>query len=150
LCREQALTLSVLAALYEEPFLKGFGILGVVKETGVDDEGLVEFSNHYFGKSPIFCDKSYAFYQALGDRKSVAFPSLWAILKRFLFEGTWQRIKTKGITWNTKGEGVTKGGLVIFDKTGKPRFAYQEDMGEELPVQSIVYALEALRREQLE
>lgn len=128
--------------------MKGFGIAGIVKETGVDDEGLVEFSNHYFGKFPLFCDKSYAFYQALGDRKSVEFPSLWAVLKGFLFGGTWQRIKSKGITWNTKGEGVTKGGLVIFDNTGKPRYAYLEEMGHDLPVEAIIFALEALRREQ--
>jgi hypothetical protein len=134
--------------LYPQPFLEGFGIFGVVKETGVDDEGLAEFHHHYFGKLPIYCDKSYSFYQALGDRKSVELPSIWSIIKNLVLGGAWQRIKSKQIAWNTKGEGVTKGGLIIFDRTGKPRFAYQEDMGHDLPIIDIVHAMEVLRQEQ--
>jgi hypothetical protein len=76
-------------------------------------------------------------------------PSLWTIAKSFL-GGLWQRIQSKGITWNTKGEGLTKGGLIIFDKKGKPRYAYQESLGQDLPVADIIYALEALRREEIE
>lgn len=143
-------SLSVLAALYPYPFLEGFKIFGVVKETGVDDEGLAEFHHHYFGKFPIYCDKSYSFYQGLGDRKSVELPSLWSIIRSLLLGGAWQRIKAKKISWNTKGEGVTKGGLIIFDKKGNPRCAHQEDMGRDLPVVDIVHALEELRREQLQ
>ncbi|KAG7337797.1 AhpC/TSA antioxidant enzyme [Nitzschia inconspicua] len=144
----EALTLSVLVALYSHPFLEGFNIFGVVKEIGVDDEGLAEFYHHYFGKFPIYCDKSYSFYQGLGDRKSVELPSLWSVIKSLLLGGAWQRIKSKNISWNTKGEGVTKGGLIIFDKKGNPRYAYQEDMGNDLPVTDILHALEQLRQEE--
>jgi hypothetical protein len=139
--------LSVLAALYERPFLSGFRIFGIVKETGVDDDGLHEFHDKYFGKFPMYCDKSYTFYQALGDSKSIELPSLWILLKSVL-GGVWQRIQSKGITWNTKGEGITKGGLIIFDKKGKPRYAYQETLGHDLPVADIVYALETIRKEE--
>jgi AhpC/TSA antioxidant enzyme len=142
------LSLSVLAALYSHPFLEGFNMFGVVKETGIDDEGLAEFHHQYFGKFPLYCDKSYSFYQGLGDRKSVELPSLWSIIKSLVLGGAWQRIKSKGISWNTKGEGVTKGGLVIFDKKGNPRYAYKEDMGNDLPVVDILHALEQLRQEQ--
>jgi hypothetical protein len=38
--------------------------------------------------------------------------------------------------------------LIIFDRTGKPRFAYQEDMGHDLPIIDIVHAMEVLRQEQ--
>jgi hypothetical protein len=140
-------SLSVLAALYTDPFLEGFGIFGVVKETGVDDEGLAEFHHHYFGKFPIYCDKSYSLYQGLGDRKAVEVASLWSIIKNLLLGGVWQRIQSKQISWNTKGEGLTKGGLIIFDKKGQPRYAYKEDMGHDLPVVDIIHALEQLRQE---
>jgi hypothetical protein len=147
LCREQALTLSVLAALYGFT-LDGFEIFGVVKETGVDDEGLAEFNQSYFGKYPLYCDKSYSFYQALGDRKAVELPSLWTLLTSFL--EAWGRVGKKGIRWNTKGEGIVKGGIILFDTKGNPRYAYQEEMGVDLPVQDIVLALEAMRREEVD
>jgi hypothetical protein len=41
-CREEGLALTELAANPHNP-LAGFGLFGVVKETGVDDKGLVEF-----------------------------------------------------------------------------------------------------------
>jgi hypothetical protein len=144
LCREQALTLSVLAALYDHT-LDGFEIFGVVKETGVDDEGLAEFSQSYFGKYPLYCDKSYRFYQALGNRKAVELPSLWTLVTSFL--EAWGRVGKKGIQWNTKGEGIVKGGIILFDTKGNPRYAYQEEMGVDLPVEDIVLALEVMRRE---
>ena len=56
-------------------------IFGVIKETGVDDQGLVDFCRDYF-RYPIYRDQGYAFYRALGDRK--AFSMFWnpfAILK---------------------------------------------------------------------
>jgi hypothetical protein len=98
--------------------IQGFSIWGIVKETGIDDEGLIEFSKNYFyynshhttnhamdsnhnniatstssttfedlnnlGQKacsaptnhrpkrsgyPLYCDKLYTFYHALGDRK---------------------------------------------------------------------------------
>jgi hypothetical protein len=148
LCREQALTLAVLAALYgNEDFMNGFNIFGVVKETGVDDEGLVEFHQRYFGRFPLFVDKSYTFYHALGDRKSIELPSLWITLRSFLGGGAWKRIQSKGITWNTKGEGVTKGGLIVFDGKGNPRYSHQEQLGEDLPVEDLIFVLDSLRQE---
>mgnify|MGYP002785432573 CR=1 FL=1 len=145
LCREQALTLSVLAALYGDSQLAGFELLGVVKETGIDDEGLADFYHNYYGKYPLYCDKSYSFYQALGDRKAVELPSLFTLLTSFL--DAWKRISSKGIQWNLKGEGIVKGGLIIFDAKGVPRYAYKEETGVDLPVQDIVKALEAIRTE---
>lgn len=139
------MTLSVLAALYGDSYLQGFDLFGVVKETGVDDEGLAEFSNTYFGKYPLYCDKSYALYHALGDRKAVELPSLFTLMTSFL--DAWRRITSKGISWNVKGEGLVKGGLIIFDTKGNPKYAYKEEMGVDLPVQDIIRALEAVRRE---
>jgi len=141
----------VLAALYGDSRagLLGFELFGVVKETGIDDEGLAEFSNTYYGKYPLYCDKSYSLYQALGDRKASGLPSLFTLLTSFL-DGAWRRVTSKGIKWNGKGEGVVQGGLIIFDAKGKPRYAYKEETGVDLPVQDIVKALEAVRRSQEE
>jgi hypothetical protein len=75
---------------------------------------LAEFHHHYFCKLPIYCDKSYRYYQASGDRKSLELSSIWSIIKKLVLGGAWQRIKSKPIAWNTQGEGVTKGGLIIF------------------------------------
>lgn len=147
MCREQALTLSVLAALYgdSQAQLDGFTLFGVVKETGIDNEGLADFSNSYYGKYPLYCDKSYSLYQALGDRKASELPSLFTLLTSFV--DAWKRITTKGIQWNVKGEGMVKGGLIIFNAQGTPQYAYKEEMGVDLPIQDIVKALEAVRRE---
>ena len=131
--------------MYGQTLLSGFEFFGVVKETGVDNEGLAEFSNMYYGKYPLYCDKSYSMYQALGDRKALELPSLWTLLTSFL--DAWRRISSKGIQWNGKGEGIVKGGLIIFDAKGNPKYAYKEEMGVDLPVQDIVKALEAVRRE---
>jgi hypothetical protein len=56
-------------------------------------------------------------------------------------------VGSKNIRWNTKGEGLVKGGIILFDSKGKPRYAYKEEMGVDLPVQDIVIALESIRRE---
>ena len=134
----------VLAALYESK-LEGFEIFGIVKETGVDNEGLAEFSRVYFGNFPLYCDKSYSFYQALGDRKAVELPSLWTLLTSFFY--AFRRISSKKISWNTKGEGLVQGGIILFDKKGKPKYAYREEIGVDLPVKDLVVALEAIRRQ---
>jgi hypothetical protein len=141
-----AFRFTVLAATYEST-LEGFGIFGVVKETGVDDEGLAEFSTKYFGsRFPLYCDKSYSFYQALGDRKALmTIPSLWTMVSGLW--GALQRRGEKEIEHNQKGEGIVQGGIILFDKKGKPKYAYEEETGSDLPLADIVAALDAMQRE---
>lgn len=139
------MTLSVLAAQRKEAF-DGFGIFTIVKETGIDDQGLIKFHESYF-RYPTFCDKSYSFYQALGDRKvSINFVFNPLSLFTFVCEA-YKRITSKGIQGNFKGEGLVQGGVIIFDKEGKPRYAYEEETGQDLPVKDILAAVNAVRRE---
>jgi hypothetical protein len=141
------MTLSVLAAQKSEAF-DGFGIFAIVKETGIDDEGLAEFHTSYF-RYPTFCDKTYSFYQALGDRKVILSLSLVfnPLSLLTVLCDSYKRITNKGIQGNFKGEGLVQGGIIIFDKGGKPRYAYEEETGKDLPVKDILAAVHAVRRE---
>jgi hypothetical protein len=136
----------VLAALFKER-LDGFEVFGVIKETGVDDEGLVDFQKKFF-QYPLYCDKSYAFYHALGDRK-VGINLIWNPLSIFsIVCETFQRIQNKKIDGNMKGEGLVQGGIIFFGKDGKPKYVYEEATGSDLPVADIASVLDAMRREQ--
>jgi len=51
-----------------------------------------------------------------------------------------KRLKRKNISGNMKGEGLVQGGIIIFDKTGKARYAYREETGYEVPEEDIILA----------
>lgn len=133
------------AALYPE-LCEGFEIFGIVKETGVDDEGLAEFQQKYFQSYPIYLDKSYAFYQALGDRK-VGLSQV--IFNPFALFGVlcdaYHRITSKSVGGNVRGEGIVQGGIIMFGVDGKPVCMYEEETGTDLRVADIATALEAVR-----
>ena len=121
-------------------------MFAVVKEVGIDDQGLVEFHNDYF-PYPLYRDQGYAFYRALGDRKAFG-----AILNPFsifsmAFDGV-RRLWRKKIGGNLKGEGIIQGGILIFDKQGLPISMYQEETGVDLPVADLVNALQCIRKRQ--
>ena len=59
--------ISAFMSLYKKD-LEVFNIFGIIKETGIDDEGLVEYYYKYF-TYPLYQDKLFAFYQALGNCK---------------------------------------------------------------------------------
>ena len=138
------MTLSVLTALYSEVF-DGYTIFGIVKETDADPEGLYEFQSKYFNGYPIYCDKSYAFYDALGDRKVGLDFFLNMLNPLSIFSAvcsTYQRITSKGIDGNVnKGEGFVQGGLLFFNHRGQPMAAYEEETGEDLRLQDIISAI---------
>ena len=139
------MTLSVLAQNFGE-YLEEIPIFGVVKEVGVDDAGLVEFQKDYFS-FPLYRDQSYAFYQALGNRKAVGmFLNPFSIA--LMAWDALQRLMRKKIGGNLKGEGLVQGGIIIFDRQGMPIAMYQEETGADLPVADLALALKQIRERQ--
>jgi len=138
--REEGQTLSNLAA--NNNIFKGFELFGIVKEVDVDNEGLIEFYNKYFSY-PLYLDKKKTFYaNVLGNRK-------FGLLKFNpigMYRGM-KRSKKKQIEGTYKGEGFLKGGVIIFDKDGRPRAIYKEETGSELPVNEIIQAVEVIINE---
>lgn len=143
MCREEGVTLRDLAASKEKPF-EGFNLFGVVKETGVDDEGLADFSKHY--PFPLYRDENLEFYQALGNRK-LSLPTFnpWRLYKGY--KQMSRRLKEKDLEGNLKGEGIKQGGVIVFGKDGKQRFAYAEETGSEIPVDDILAAVKSVKEE---
>lgn len=125
-------------------YFEGFRVIGIVKETGIDDEGLVDFHDKFF-RFPLYRDQSFAFYHALGDRKvglGVLFNPLSLI---YALCDAYQRITSKNISGNMKGEGLIQGGLIVFSSDGVAKLMYQEQTGLDLPVTDICGALEHIR-----
>lgn len=142
MCREHGLLLSVLAAHPSNP-LEGFGLFGVIKETGVDDEGLIEFASKYFNY-PLYLDKDWSLYKALGDRTQSVLPMLGNILWNMRSYSA--RLKANGIENNLVGEGMKLGGVILFDKDGVAKYAWLEDVDtKELPVDKIAAAAKQMR-----
>lgn len=109
-CRQQALSFSILALLYPE-VLAGFNVWGIVKEISDMDHsntnntneivvgGLHEFVSKYFffpstttntntdSNDLLYCDKSYAFYNALGNRKIALHQLFMLVNPKVVWQG---------------------------------------------------------------
>jgi len=108
----------------------------------VDDDGLSEFQSKFYPRD-LYLDSDLAFYKALGDRK-LRIP-LRSLLNPFRAYRTIKemnaRLKARNIEGNLVGEGITQGGVIVFDGEGKVRYAYLEETGSELPVVDILSAV---------
>jgi AhpC/TSA antioxidant enzyme len=136
-----------LSELAMSDFGSRFGVWGVVKETSVDDEGLVDFVRDYFSFD-LYRDEGLSLYSALGNRSIFSFTT-WNPWRWYQWlKNVSNRLQAKNITGNFKGEGIVQGGILIFDRTGKLRFAYEEETGEELKTADILAALRVLENEQ--
>jgi hypothetical protein len=144
-CREEGQELAKLSA---NPALKGFEFFGTIKETGVDDEGLIDFSKEY--PFPLYRDADLKFYEALGSRKLSL--ETWNPIR--IFKGVFwirnasKRVADKKLEGNLIGEGITKGGVIIFGKDGQQKYAYAEKTFEEFPSDDIIAAVQAVKAEQ--
>lgn len=79
-------------------------MFAIVKETGIDDEGLLEFYKEYF-PHPTYKDQGRLFYTALGSGQiSVGFNPV-SIIK--MIQDSLKRINDLGVkSYNIKGEKV--------------------------------------------
>jgi hypothetical protein len=146
LCREHGQQLSDLAAQKHEP-LKGFGIFGVVKETGVDDEGLSDFYSKSF-TYPLYRDERLVFYNDFFNGRKLGLSSFNPYKLYKGYKKMTARLNEKGLEGNMKGEGIVQGGIIIFNRKGEAMYAYEEETGSPLPVDDIMAAVNAVKFEE--
>lgn len=124
--------------------MKGFGIFGVVKETGVDDAGLRVFQKDHFSY-PLYRDENLDFYRAFGDGKITDHLSWWSVLNPYkIYKGMKamkKRMKSKNLEGNLVGEGLKTGGVIVFGSDGEPRYAYPEITGSALETDDLLAAI---------
>jgi hypothetical protein len=146
LCREHGQQLTELAA--ENDSFKGFDLFGVVKETGVDDEGLRAFQQNHFSY-PIYRDENLDFYRAFGDGKITDHLSWWSLINPYkIYKGMKElnkRMKKKNLEGNMVGEGLKTGGIIVFGSDGEPKYAYPEITGSALDVEDLAAAVRDVR-----
>lgn len=120
---------------------EGFRLCSVVKEVGVDDEGLHEFVTQYFNYD-TYKDQALTFYNALGSGQISKNPfEVFAMIRSAM-----KRSKEQpGVKGNLKGEGLLQGGWIIFDKEGIPKAAFQENIKMRVPIDDILKEVKLLR-----
>mmetsp|Transcript_1987 Transcript_1987/g.5220 ORF Transcript_1987/g.5220 Transcript_1987/m.5220 type:complete len:134 (+) Transcript_1987:567-968(+) len=119
-------------------------MFGVVKETGVDDEGLRAFQKDHF-TFPLYRDENLDFYRAFGNGKITDSMSWWSLLNPYKLyksmKAVSKRMKAKNLTGNMVGEGLKTGGIIVFGTDGEPKYAYPEITGSPLESDDLLAAL---------
>jgi AhpC/TSA antioxidant enzyme len=134
LCQEQGDALKALIAEFSQQSVAPWA---VIKETGVDDTGLLSLYQNHFPFS-FYRDTNLCLYKALGDRRVTVTDMATKLLPAK------RRVRHKGLTGNIigLGEGMILGGIVIFDQHGVIQYAHAEKFGLELPLAEIRRALQ--------
>jgi len=126
--------------------LSDFGMFGIVKETGVDDEGLLDFHKNFFS-FPLYKDETSQFYTALGNRKLGL--ETWNPFRLYKgYKDLSKRMEEKKISGNLKGEGLVQGGAIVFDKELNVRAVYMEKTGYDFPNDDFLSVAKFLRDEE--
>ena len=145
MCREQGQQLTDLATKDDQnaDLMKGFEMFGVVKEIGVDDEGLTEFYKNSF-PFPLYKDDGLVFYNEFYGMRKLKLTT-WNPVRLYRgFKEMNARLKEKNLEGNLTGEGLVQGGIIVFGKDGKAKYAYEEETGKEVPMDDIVAALKVV------
>ena len=124
--------------------LTKFKLFGVVKEVGVDDEGLSAFYNDHF-TYPLYKDDGLVFYNDFFGKRKIKLTTYNPFRLYRGYKDMTNRLKEKELEGNMVGEGLVQGGLIIFDTNGKAVYAYEEEIGSELKMEDIVAAVKAVQ-----
>lgn len=146
LCREHGRQLADLAKTDSSnaDLMKGFGLFGTVKEAGVDDEGLAAFQKDHF-PYPLYKDDGLVLYNDFFGKRSIFKLRTYNPFSMYSgYKAMTKRLKKKELDGNMVGEGIVQGGIIIFDKDGKARYAQEEQIGTELNMEDIVGSLKAI------
>ena len=134
-CRESALQLSQFAAKDGR-----IGLVATVKETGPDDQDIIDFYEQYFRHS-IYKDPNWGIYKAMGSRKISGFGFIKGLVTSL------HRYKQKKIAYTMgQTDGWMQGGLLIFDKRGNLRYVYEENFGDEIDIELLTAAVAEARK----
>lgn len=137
LCREHGQQLSELAATAD------IHLFGVVKEVDVDNEGLYDFYKQYF-PFDLYRDVDLSLYRLLGNKKLRL--KTWNPIRLYRgYRALQQRLDSKNLTGNLKGEGLVLGGIVIFNKEGKVHKTIVEETGTPLDMDEIKEAVQQVQ-----
>lgn len=118
-CREHGLQLSEFSVTDRK-----LALIGTVKETGKADEDILRFYQDNF-RNPIYKDEKWNVYKALGGRKLSFKQAFLGFLR------SRKRFRRKKISMGKHGtEAFIQGGVLIFDRDGQLRFAYNEEFKE--------------------
>lgn len=152
LCREEA---QGIIQQYEAGAYPGVKLFGIIKEVApvpgaaTDDIlGVDDFQTKYFGGKPLYLDTDMKFYEFLG-RKSLLSQQLhsWNPFQLYTdFKLLGQRLQSKGVEGNLKGEGYLKGGILVLSPKDPKLVTYvhHERTGYELPFEDIKKAIDAV------
>mmetsp|Transcript_35895 Transcript_35895/g.78611 ORF Transcript_35895/g.78611 Transcript_35895/m.78611 type:complete len:148 (+) Transcript_35895:402-845(+) len=136
----------------ERPDLRRVPLYGVVKEVAPTSQaktdaklGVAEFEEKYFGGNQLYLDEKKVFYDSLGG-KWLSLPSwnpfsLWEGYKKLN-----KRIKSTGIEGNLVGEGLVKGGVLVFGAGDKGILHQHEESTGQDPAKWIPAIKDALLR----
>ena len=135
MCREHAQQLAQLAAQDRQ-----LAVLATVKETGHDDEALLELYEQYFHRLPIFKDEKLQVYKAIGGRQAEATGFLAK------FQAAKDRLLRKKIAaGSVNGDKFMLGGLLIFDRKGTLIHTIEEQVGEPLDIADLQQKIAFIR-----
>ncbi|CAB9521866.1 expressed unknown protein [Seminavis robusta] len=122
-------------------------LLATVKETGVNDVGLLTFYKTFFQRYPVYQDEKWQLYHAMGGRKVGPFKLMYKLIKaqgRYFKKGFWhspRNVKVLRSPWMT-------GGVLVFNKKGELTYALEESVGKPFDMERLQAAIEETRDQQ--
>lgn len=158
LCREEAQDLCGALAAASTPL----PVIGVVKEAEAEppveegkELGVEEFASKYFCGPLYQCGPEREIYAALGNAPIFTLGGLGKALinpfgvRRQLKE-MGKRLEAKKVEGNMRGDGLTKGGVLVIAPDSSVRHVFYEDPGNGIPAEELAAIVSAATAVQAE